>query len=711
MVAPSAAAGPQPAGHLTADSWQVTCVDCPKAFDAWTDRSLRLTAAGWPAAAYGGDHLYYAWHDGAAWQHAVVDDAPLVGASASLALTSAGAPCIAYYDAYNRDLKFAQWTPGGWMRQVVDGAGDAGAAVALALDRADRPHLAYYRENNDGAGRSLRHARWIGAQWEITTVAALTSTARFISIALDGADWPQISYYDTSAQDLHYIRWTGDAWEKIQVDRDGDVGAGSSLALDGDGHPHISYYVYDTVRGALRYAAWDGIAGHPWAIQVVDDVEDVGGYTSLALDGAGRPVISYRDFTHGDLKLARGAAVASAADGVAAWQIETVDAEGDVGAFTSLALDGAAQPRILYYDLSNNALRYAAWEGGVWNRRELDRAGRVGEYSALAFDAAGAPHISYQDSSREQLKYAAQIAGTWYNEVVDPKAGVGLYTSLALDEAGAAHISYQDGGEADLRYARQRESGWEIVVVDAAGDVGAHTSIGVDRSGWPHIGYYDATNATIKYAFRGAAGWTTEVVEQIGPLTYISLALDSAGAPHIAYYASSADGASGVLCYASRGADGGWQIKTVNGSADAGGHVSLALDAHDAPAISYYDFANPRVLVAVHGPEGWVTQVVTATGGESDTTLTLDRNGKPLAAFYDSTAGDLKFARPAAGGSAGWAVMTVARGGDVGAYPSLKVDGAGRPWISFYDVSNGDLLVVKDAGGAPPVFLPLVLRQ
>jgi hypothetical protein len=128
--------------------------------------SLRLDAAGRPRIAYGGDHLYYAWYDGAAWHTETADNAPSVGRYASLALDAAGYPHISYYDLANKDLKYTRWTGTTWSTQTVDSAGDVGQYTALALDAAGNPHIGYY-DNTNG---HPKYAAWTGSAWTIQTV-------------------------------------------------------------------------------------------------------------------------------------------------------------------------------------------------------------------------------------------------------------------------------------------------------------------------------------------------------------------------------------------------------------------------------------------------------------------------------------------------------------------------------------------------------------
>jgi len=83
-------------------------------------RSLAVDGDNEPHIAYGGDHLYYAWHDGVTWQSETVDPAWGVGLYASLSLESSGVPHISYLDSINQDLKYAHLDGSRWDIETVE---------------------------------------------------------------------------------------------------------------------------------------------------------------------------------------------------------------------------------------------------------------------------------------------------------------------------------------------------------------------------------------------------------------------------------------------------------------------------------------------------------------------------------------------------------------------------------------------------------------
>ncbi len=48
------------------------------------------------------------------------------------------------------------------------------------------------------------------------------------------------------------------------------------------------------------------------------------------------------------------------------WFVEQVDPFGNVGYYTSIAIDSVGNPHIGYFDISNEDLKYASWDGISW---------------------------------------------------------------------------------------------------------------------------------------------------------------------------------------------------------------------------------------------------------------------------------------------------------------------------------------------------------
>jgi hypothetical protein len=93
-------------------------------------------------------------------------------------------------------------------------------------------------------------------------------------------------------------------------------------------------------------------------------------------------------------------------------------------------------PHISYYDVTNEDLKYAVKSGAGWTIETVDAAGSVGWFTSLVIDARGNPHISYQEAAngKLKLKYAAKSGTSWSLEIVDATGYVGGYTSIAYDQ-------------------------------------------------------------------------------------------------------------------------------------------------------------------------------------------------------------------------------------------------------------------------------------
>jgi hypothetical protein len=636
-------------------------------------RSLVLDAAGHPHLAFGGDSIYYAWHDGTAWHTEVVDDT-YVGpgspeAYTSLALDSAGRPHIAYTrldcngpTCSPRSLKYARFDGLAWQIETLD---NGCWSPSLALDAADHPHISYY----GGTTSDVKYAYFDGSAWQIEVVYnSVSSYVSDTSLALDSAGRPHIAY---GYEALYYAWYSGTTWYSETVTGTASVSS-PSLALDAADRPHVSY---DDLNNAdLKYAHFDGTE---WQVVTLDS--QAGQTTSLALDAAGRPHISYSS-SSAQLKYAYS-------DGLS-WYLETVDT--GVG-LSSLALDTAGRPHIAYDD---DPLRYASFDGVSWQIQTVQERGEmVGTYTSLALDTAGRPHIAYCRLVPRApvqicggLKYAHQDGSGWHVEAVD-SGGNGA--SLALDSAGHPHISYYGSNRTNLRYAYHDGAAWHFETLDTSGSLylGCDTSLALDAADHPHIAYCDDAAYGLKYAYHDGTAWHVESLGEYG--FYPSLALGAEDRPRISYCRGSCSVSCGCDGLAYTYYDGSaWQIEMVDGTTGAGSSTSLALDPTGWPQISYQ--ADDSLRFAYLDTTGWHTATLDSSGGAGwYTSLALDANGWAHISYYDADHSNLKYAY---WDGIAWQFETADSSAHVGRYTSLALDAAGDPHISYYDNARYDLL-------------------
>jgi subtilisin family serine protease len=341
-----------------------------------------------------------------------------------------------------------------------------------------------------------------GGAWDLETVDDGNEVGTWISMAVDGAGNPHISYADYAKKDIKYAGWIDGAWliEKVPT-KDAKTYRWTSIAVDDSNNIHMIYF--SDSRKDLKYAY--RAAGGGWTIELVDSgwvtghgKASAGNWNSIVVDATGNPHVSYRDGyddTPGSLKYAYKSG--------GQWHIEIVD-DDDRAALrgTSIALDSFNRPRIAYNSRSAPSLRYAYWTGNAWVIEPIDDTPGAGgglQPRSLALDASDNPHVSYCVDGG--LNYAKRELGVWTIDVVD-SSGCGD-TNIVLDDLGNPHISYYYSPADDAKYAWWDGTKWVIELVDGAFSAqGWWASICLDNVGDPMLAYTDIDNIDLRFARR-----------------------------------------------------------------------------------------------------------------------------------------------------------------------------------------------------------------
>jgi hypothetical protein len=360
----------------------------------------------------------------------------------------------------------------------------------------------------------------------------------------------------------------------------GRVGPYSDIAAGGDGSIWVSAYaqsygdlvVAKVQPGKVPVESWAWVDGVPDGPVLVPDSkirrgidahgEDVGMYTSIAVNVAGVPMVSYFDRDHGSLKFA-----AKVGD---AWQTHTVQTGtgselGELGELTGM--------------YSSISLRTDDGRPGIAYLAHVRDAG--GARAEVRFAASQVPTPT---SAADWQFWTVDTAPLPADDIYPLPAGLGLFVDSARLPDQSPVVVYYDRGNGELKLTKfNPTSGMfnaPVVLDGSADDNGWSPSIAVSSTGVVHVAYVGTTHDDLK-SITDAAGAQPAVVDD--GYRIVGTTLDGLPKPEFHF---------------------------------VGDDASLVLANGTEPFLAYQDATTQELLLAIKGPDGTWTH--TSLAGATD---------------------------------------------------------------------------------------------
>jgi hypothetical protein len=303
-------------------------------------------------------------------------------------------------------------------------------------------------------------------------------------------------------------------------------------------------------------------------------------------------------------------------------------------------------------------------------------------------------------------------AADWQIESVD-QAGVGKFSSMRIDKDGNVHVVWvaDDGDRDPVKYGfwDHRLKRWFVMTIAMGGSV---CSLTLDSQQRPHVSFADMgsmSGAKLRYAYWDGTSWNVQAVPLNADIIayYTSIALDDHDRPSISFYEYTGPRGTDFRVRMRVVKFNGkyWEVETVDGDNQSGKFNALAIDAHGHEHLAY---ANVNAMTAgmrygFWDGTSWNLEILEGLPSSKaylgfSVCLTLDKDGNPNISYSQYSVPNLvKYAVRKAGR---WQIEVVDQLTKVG-YPdrnAIFLDDTGTPYISYFDYGQGILKLAHKVG-------------
>ena len=291
-------------------------------------------------------------------------------------------------------------------------------------------------------------------------------------------------------------------------------------AAASDSRPGPGFWITDD-RNSGGWENRAPLSAAPWYVSTVDQGMGIGSHVSVAIDDSDTTYISYYDSANKDLKMAKYVGSGGNCGPDNDWSCETVDSSGDMGQYSSIAIDPTTNlPVIAYW---TGAPMISSWQlrgGGGWDIIIVDSVARRIHIAKDRLDRSRTYRLlscGGIDESRvcEACRWRTGNCGgnNYQCDTIDGGAGIGTVPFPGPGRVRSTSDSLLRRGQRRSLVCPAWHS-WQLWPWRHLGLLPGEFRLGCrsicftgrGQRQLSHIAYYDATNGKLMYAVQVGSG-------------------------------------------------------------------------------------------------------------------------------------------------------------------------------------------------------------